>query len=308
MTAQERDVEDILARVLHSATDHVEPVGDGLTKIRERLTEPWLTRQWWLLRSEFTMLSWFVVVRCESFVATVRTAAAATSLVASAADADDGAAAAGHGRRLRLLTGRLAAALGGIAAWISAKAAGGGQRRSPGPVINWLRPALAVAGAVVLVVAGVFALGQIREGIVSLSNGAGGTPPGTSGQSTGSGVTTGRSGVSAIGPAASRTGPARTATGHRPGAHASQSPCASPPASPAGSPSPSPSSSPPPSPTPSPSATPTPTPTTSPSASPTPTSSGASLSAYRAVRYRTTALVCVQASPASSPSGQSSPA
>ena len=35
--------------------------------------------------------------------------------------------------------------------------------------MNWLRPAMAVAGAVVLVVAGVFALGQIQAGFVGIS-------------------------------------------------------------------------------------------------------------------------------------------
>ena len=56
MTGQERDYEAILRRVLHTTTDQFEPVGDGLTKIRARLGEPWLKRQWWLLRNEFTVL------------------------------------------------------------------------------------------------------------------------------------------------------------------------------------------------------------------------------------------------------------
>jgi len=303
MTAQERDFEDLLSRVLHSATDRVEPVGDGLTKIRERLSEPWLNRQWWLLRNEFMVLGWFAVVRCESLVAMVRSAA--TSLAARAVG-DGAAAAAGNGARLRRLAaavgGILAAALGGIAAWISGKGAGG-QRRSPGPVINWLRPALAVAGAVVLVVAGVFALGQIRQTIVSLSDGAGGIASGTSSQSTGNRVSPGRGGgsVTGVGPLASQAGSsARTGTDHRPGAHASSSPCAS--SAPSPGPSPSPSPSPPPSPSPSPSPSPTPTPSQSATPTPGPTTSGAPPSAYGAVKYRTTALVCTQPNPTSSPS------
>jgi len=68
MTAQERDYEAILSRVLHTTTDQLEPVGDGLTKIRARLDEPWLKRQWWLLRSGFMALGWLVVVRYEAFL------------------------------------------------------------------------------------------------------------------------------------------------------------------------------------------------------------------------------------------------
>jgi hypothetical protein len=305
MTAQERDVEDVLSRVLHSETDHVEPVGDGLTKIRERLTEPWLNRQWWLLRSEFMVLGWLVVVRCESFAATVRarSAAARTTLLARAARAYDSAAGvAGNGGWLP----RLAAALGGIAARLPGRGAGG-QRRSPGPVISWLRPALAVAGAVVLVVAGVFALGQIREGIVSLSSGAGGTTPGSSSQGTGNGVPAGNNGGSVSGVVGASTsqggGTGRRGAGHHSGSQVSSSPCASPAASP-GAPSPSPS---PPPPSPSPSQSPSPTTSPTPTGSPSPTVSGAPPSAYQGVR--TTALVCSgpAPSPIASPSGQASP-
>ena len=42
MTGQERDHGEVLSRVLHSTTDQVEPVGDGLAKIQARLAEPWL--------------------------------------------------------------------------------------------------------------------------------------------------------------------------------------------------------------------------------------------------------------------------
>jgi hypothetical protein len=355
MTAQERDFEDVLSHALHSATDQIEPVGDGLAKIRARLADPWLKRQWWLLRSEFMVLGWLVVVRCESFAATIRAGslAADNALFAGAAEAGNHAAAgAGFGGRLRRLVpalggmrgwlrlapalggiGRrapavsgwlrrlppalsergLGPALGGIAAWLPAKGHGG-PRRSPGPVMNWLRPALAVAGAVVLVVVGVFALGQIREGIAGLTNG-GGFTSGSSGKSTGNGVTTGQSpapvtGV-AVPPPWHGSGSARPATSPSSATQPSPSPCPSPVTSPGGSPSPSPSSpSPSPSsPSPSPSLSPSPTPsaTPTPTVSPT-TSTSAPLSAHRAAKYRTTALVtCGQPGPASSPTDQSSP-
>src|SRR5215510_13769843 len=77
MTGQERDYDEVLSRVLHSTTDHIEPVGDGLTKIQTRLAEPWLKRQWWLLRSEFTAIGWVLAVRCQSWFNQMRSGPAA---------------------------------------------------------------------------------------------------------------------------------------------------------------------------------------------------------------------------------------
>src|SRR5690348_157764 len=148
MTGQERDYEAILSRVLHTTTDQLEPVGDGLTKIRARLSEPWLKRQWWLLRSEFMVLRWLVVVRCESFFGRLRSRSDVTDL---APDAPAGQEADG-GALKSLLS---------IATSTQAKR----PRRLVGPAMAWFRPALAVAGAVVLVVAGVFALGSIRTAV-----------------------------------------------------------------------------------------------------------------------------------------------
>ena len=154
MTGQERDYDEVLSRVLHSTTDRIEPVGDGLTKIQARLAEPWLKRQWWLLRNESTVLGWVLVVRCQSWFSTVRSGGAGDAT----ADEATAAGPAGDGGRLRSLP-----VLGGIVAWASAKRrreTGAPRRMSVGPAMAWFRPALAVAGAVVLVVAGVFALGQ----------------------------------------------------------------------------------------------------------------------------------------------------
>ena len=257
MTGQERDHGEVLSRVLHSTTDQVEPVGDGLTKIQGRLAEPWLKRQWWLLRSEFMVLGWVFAVRCQSWFGTVRSRSAGGS------DADD--AAADTGGRLRSLP-----VLGGIVAWASAKLprrAGAPRRGSIGPAMAWFRPALAVAGAVVLVVAGVFALGQIRETFASFEND---NPSGTSTSShTGGPGTTNGSGGRVSGKSPATGGNGRSpGPSHSPNRRALTSPAASanPPPPPSPSPSPSPASlSPSPSPT---SATPTPTPTT---ATPTPT-------------------------------------
>jgi len=254
MTGQERDYEAILSRVLHTTTDQLEPVGDGLTKIRARLSEPWLKRQWSLLRSEFTLLRWLVVVRCESLFSTLRSRSAATTGLTAGATAPGATASQeADGGPLRSLLS------------ISTLVSGKRQHRSAGPAMAWLRPALAVAGAVVLVVAGVFALGSIREGfIVGLEN-ATGTNNSSTGQQGQNGNTQG--GGSAL------TGSSRPSQGRSgmpsPGTSAahnklvpSPGPCVSPSPQSDGSPSPSPTS-----------ATPTPSPSpTSPSPSPTPTS------------------------------------
>jgi len=134
--------------------DRIEPVGDGLTKIQARLAEPWLKRQWWLLRSELAALGWVLAVRCQSWFSTVRSGSA-TGAGAGDATAD------GDSEQLRSLR-----VLGSIASRVPAKRprkARAPLRDSVGPAMAWFRPALAVAGAVVLVVAGVFALGKVRE-------------------------------------------------------------------------------------------------------------------------------------------------
>jgi hypothetical protein len=300
MTAQERDYEAVLSRVLHSATDQVEPVGDGLTKIRARLTEPWLKRQWLLLRSEFVVLGWLVVVRCEAFFSRVRAGSDTT--------AGAGEPGTGHGKRPR----RLAPVLAGLTAWASSRGPGRGSpessRRSLGPVFGWLRPALAVAGAVVLVVVGVFALGGIRGGFAGIgASGSGGNNQGGSSQYGGNGNPNGgagRAGHGRIGGSGSGLGALGQHGTHHPGATPSAAPCATP--------TPSPSSQAP-SPTPSPSTSPTTSPTTSPSptptATPTPSGSASPNSFYQSPQQfvrpaGTTALVCGGggASPGPSPS------
>ena len=266
MTPQERDYEAFLSRVLHSTADQVEPVGDGLTKIRARLTEPWLKRQWWLLRSEFAALGWFVVVRCEALIGKARARAGSGTPIGT-----------GHGVRPR----RRVPVLTGLTAWVSSRGPGRGSensRRSPGPVLNWLRPALAVGGAVVLVVVGVFALGGIRDDIAGLgASGSGPNPPGSSSLGgAGGGTTTGgagRTGRARVGGGYSGTSPGGQ-PGTRPhGSGASTAPCATPTSSPTSqSPTPAPSTSPTPTPSPSPSPSPTPTPTPTPSGSASPNS------------------------------------
>jgi hypothetical protein len=248
MTAQERDYEAILSRVLHTTTDQLEPVGDGLTKIRTRLSEPWLKRQWWLLRSQLMALRWLLVVRCESLFSKIRSRSDVTDLApdATAAQEPDG------GPLKSLLS-------------IATLTSGSAKRppRSVGLAMAWFRPALAVAGAVVLVVAGVFALGSIRtvvglDGATGTSNSNTGQQPGNAnpyggGTQFSSGASSqGNSKVSSAGASAGQNGTAPSATpcaAASSPAQSSPSPTTSPTSPPPSSPPPSspPPSSPPPS-------------------------------------------------------------
>jgi hypothetical protein len=255
MTGQERDYDEVLSRVLHSTTDRIEPVGDGLTKIQERLAEPWLKRQWWLLRNESTVLGWVLVVRCQSWFSTVRSGGAGDAT----ADEATAAGPAGGGGRLRSLP-----VLGGIVAWASAKwprKAGAPRRMSVGPAMAWFRPALAVAGAIVLVVAGVVALGQIKMFATFANDHPRGTS--TSSQSGGSGGTNGSASPADSGsPSASQGSASTPKPGSSPSGKVFPSPASASPSPSPASPSPSPSPSP---------GTTSPTPTQSPTTTPTTT-------------------------------------
>ena len=268
MTGQERDYDEVLSRVLHSTTDHIEPVGDGLTKIQARLAEPWLKRQWWLLRNEFTTIGWVLAVRCQSWLNQMRSGSAAGADAGAVTTGTASASVASDDGRLRSLP-----VIGGIAARAAAKRprhASSRLRNSVGPAMVWLRPALAVAGAIVLVVAGVFAVGGLRGPLgFSLENGTPSGVPGSSnhgggGQPNGSGTRTGSSTPSVTQTNTTPTEPSSTPSGQGGGAPGPVlSPAA---ASPSGSPSSSPTSG-----NSSPTATPTSTPTPSPSPTPTPT-------------------------------------
>jgi hypothetical protein len=286
MTGQERDHGEILSRVLHSTTDQVEPVGDGLAKIQARLAEPWLKRQWWLLRREFMVLGWVFALRCQSWFSVVSRRcqswfsvvsrrcqswfSAVRSRLAAGAGAGDGTApeatADGDNGQLRSL--RVLGSLAGRAPAKRPRKAGAPLRDAIGPAMAWFRPALAVAGAVVLVVVGVFALAKFQQTIGLTS----GNSPGTS-TSTQTGRPGSPNGTGGPAPSVTPSAPQGNATSARSSgsprskavtsSQASQSPSPSPAAQ---NPTPSPTS---PSPTPSPTS---PSPTASPT-SPSPTAS-----------------------------------
>lgn len=272
MTGQERDYDEVLSRVLHSTTDHIEPVGDGLTKIQARLAEPWLKRQWWLLRSEFTSLGWVLAVRCQFWFNSMRSGSGAGAADTDAVAAGRASAsAAGDGRRLRSLP-----VVGGMAARAEAKRprhASSSLRFSVGPMMSWLRPALAVSGAVVLVVAGVFALGGVQRGLFGSYANSAGPGAASSGGGGGAGKPNGSGGQAVPGtvPTTQSTG-ALTGATNRPSSKAVIPPLSAPSSS-ASTPKATPAPMVTPTVTPSPTVTPTatPSPTVTPTVSPSPT-------------------------------------
>lgn len=266
MTPPDRDYDDTLSRVLHSTLDPVEPAGDGLAKIQERIAEPWLQRRISLLRTEFAALAWLIIVRCEPFLDKARSGLAA---IATGVDGSQGAArpaasgAAASGRHQG--AGRHRPGDTGLRRWV-------------GPTMSWLRPTLVVGGAVVLVVVGVFAFGQVRADLIAPANrSSNSTGSGHGPHHRGSGGTSGGgrpfASHSTGGRSPSRTAGSKAASRGTPGpsspatsAHSSPSPSPSP----SMSPSPSPSSSPSPSMSPSPTASPTSSTGGGSAASPTP--------------------------------------
>jgi hypothetical protein len=251
MTRPDRDYDDILSRVLHSTLDPIEPAGDGLAKIQKRIAEPWLKRRMSLLRTELTAVGWLIAVRCEPLFSAARSGLArimrpSGRRMRPAQLALSGAASSGrHQGRTR---DRRADARGGR--WV-------------GPTMAWLRPALAVAGAVVIVVAGVFALGQFHT-VFSPASDTNANYNGTSHHEPGSGKQKGGGGLQSSG-ATNPGGSQGHSSSPRPSSKGKI------PESPTHAASPSPTT---PSPSPT-SASPTPTPTVSPTATPTvsPTSS-----------------------------------
>ena len=209
-TQVRRDLDDVLRQALHAAADAIEPADDGLTRIMHRLTTPSAVRQVALLVTDCMDLARLITIWLEpAFTGAMR------------------------------LRRRHHA---GYRRGISRRA----TRAPLRPAARWLRPALAVAGAVTIVVMGVVVLGPVRQLVIrtSVSTGTGASTPAHPGaRSAGAGH--GQSPT---------TNPTQTAP-TRPGtasAHAGRhTPSPSPTITPSGSPAASPSQSPGPTPTPS---------------------------------------------------------
>ena len=209
-TQVRRDLDDVLRQALHAAADAIEPADDGLTRIMHRLTRPSAVRQVALLVTDCIDLARLITIWLEpAFTRAMR-----------------------PGRRHHA----------GYRRGLSHRAA-----RTPlRPAAPWLRPVLAVAGAVTIVVMGVVVLGPVRQLVIrtSVTTGTGTSTPAHRGAHS-AGAGHGQSPTANLTP----TAPARPGTAS---AHAGRhTPKPSPTVTPSGSPAASPSQSPGPTPTPS---------------------------------------------------------
>jgi hypothetical protein len=194
MTPVNGDIDQILRRALHAEVDSIEP-GDGLERIRRRTHAPWLVRQTALMLTECADLARLIVIRLEPTFTSLRTTINE------------------RGGPWEAFLGLLSSTVASIVALFRPSRRPATHRgRRAGSNLGWLRPALAVAGAVVIVVAGVYGLAQVRDNLV-LELFPSGTPasngPGTSGGGGQAPALNGQSVPSGAVPTSSQTGSAR---------------------------------------------------------------------------------------------------
>jgi hypothetical protein len=250
MTPVNGDFDQILRSALHAEVDSIEPDERGLERIRQRTHAPWLVRQVSLMLIECVDLARLIGIRLEPGFAGLRTTIAE------------------RGGPWETLAGLLGSTVASVVALFTPPGRRNSPHRSPrgGSSLGWLRPALAVAGAVVIVVAGVYGLVQVRD-TISLELFPSGSPASNGPGSTGGGgrgpSLNGQSAPTGVVPSGGRSGSARPS----PKASCSSSPKAA--AAPTDSPTdPTPTDTPTPSPTdPTPTDTPTPSPSDTPSTS-----------------------------------------
>jgi outer membrane biosynthesis protein TonB len=146
MTTQDRDYEDLIRGALCAAAESIEPVGDGLQKIRHRLSSPRSARS---MLAGFT--GWLLLYRIRLSVRLEPVTAAGQSAL---------------GQLERLVTGT------------AVRRGAGGRRTAPprpahgrlGAARPWLRPALAVSAVVAVVVAGFVTLHTVQPTVVTRNN------------------------------------------------------------------------------------------------------------------------------------------
>ena len=159
MTRVNSNFDEMLRRALHAEADSVEPAKGGLDRIRRRTHAPWLVRQASLMLTECADLVRLIGIRLQPGFTGMRAAVAARGGVWEASVA--------------VLSSTVASvvALTMPSRRRGAMHRGGASGPSPerrGSNLAWLRPVLAVAAAVVIVVAGVFGLVQVRDNLVSV--------------------------------------------------------------------------------------------------------------------------------------------
>ena len=158
MTPVNGNFDQMLRSALHTEVDSIEPAEGGLDRIRRRTRAPWLVRQASLLLTECTDLVRLIAIRLEPGFTGMRATIAArgglwAAFVSVPSSAVAGVAALFVPSRRRGPMHR-------------AGAAGPGGTPPEHRNLTWLRPVLAVVGAVVIVVAGVFGLTQVRAKLV----------------------------------------------------------------------------------------------------------------------------------------------
>jgi hypothetical protein len=196
MTPVNGDIDQILRRALHAEVDSIEPE-DGLERIHRRTHAPWLVRQASLMLTECVDLARLIVIRLEPAFTGLRTAIRE------------------RGGPWEAFVGVLRSTVASIVTLVTPSRRRSPNHRGPrsGSNLGWLRPALlAVAGAVVIVVAGVYGLAQVRDNLV-LELFPRGTPasngPGSSGGGGQAPTLNGQSVPSGAVPPSGRTGSAR---------------------------------------------------------------------------------------------------
>jgi len=199
MTPVNGELDQMLRRALHAEADSIEPDEGGLERIRQRTHTPWLVRQASLMLTECADLARLIMIRLEP---------AFTGLRASFAE---------RGGPWQAFVGLLSSIVASAIAVVTPSRprpdTAPGTHRSPrgGSNLGWLRPALAVAGAVVIVAAGVYGLAQVRNTIV-LELFPSGTPasngPGSPGGGQGP-TLNGQTAPTGIEPSGGQTGSAR---------------------------------------------------------------------------------------------------
>jgi hypothetical protein len=170
MTPVNGDFDLMLRHALHAEVDSLEPAAGGLERIRQRTRAPGLVRQASLMLTECVDLGRLIGIRLQLRLISARAAVAARG----------GTRAAFVG----LFSSTVAVLTGLITrSWRR----GAAHRSGGGSTLDWLRPLLAVAGAVVIVVAGVYGLAQVRDRLVLELFRGGGSVPASPGPGAGTG-------------------------------------------------------------------------------------------------------------------------
>src|SRR5262249_20391790 len=145
MTPVNGELDQMLRRALHAEVDSIEPDEAGLERIRRRTHAPWLVRQASLMLTECVDLARLIVVRLRPRPPGLRTTISE------------------RGGLWEAFVGLLSSIVAsGVAVVMPSRRVATHRGPRQGSNLGWLRPALAVAGAVVIVVAGVYGLAQVR--------------------------------------------------------------------------------------------------------------------------------------------------